>query len=191
MSVPSLAVQVNGLNAVSADNCNTYQQTCNIASDLRAFIGVSGVQVYMRGQSSIADGYQGIFYWNTSGVSADDNGLTCVTPSGSGSGQWTRLPSLINTYTYQVVTTGFSTTIGNGISTLILNPAGTLATGTVIMPSAPIDGQIQYVTTTQIITALTVSANVGQTVKNVPTTLAAGSAFSMIYQLSTLTWFRR
>lgn len=145
----------------------------------------------MRGQAAVADGYQGQFYWNASGVAADDNGITTIVPNGASTGEWTRIPQLVNTYSYLVPTTGFSTTIANGISTLILDPAGTLATGTVKMPLSPIDGFVQYVTTTYTITALTVSANTGQTVNNVPTTLSAGTSFSMIYRLSTLTWYRR
>jgi hypothetical protein len=98
--------------------------------------------------------------------------------------------STINAYSVQTPVTAFSITIANGINSLILNPAGTLATGTIIMPAAPVDGQIENVSTTQTITALTVSANAGQTILNTPTTLAEGTSFSYQYNLSTTTWFR-
>lgn len=93
-------------------------------------------------------------------------------------------------YTYNVPVTGFSLTIGAGIQALILNPAGTLATGTVIMPAAPVDGQVTSVSSTQIITALTVSPNTGQSIANAPTTLAAGAGFRYLYRAANTTWYR-
>lgn len=92
-------------------------------------------------------------------------------------------------YSLQVPTTGFSITIVDGVVRQILNPAGTLLAGTIVMPSAPIDGQIVKVSTTQTITSLTVSGNSGQSVIATPTTLVAGGSFSMIYVLIATTWF--
>lgn len=93
-------------------------------------------------------------------------------------------------YSKQTPTTGFSITIANNISTLILDPAGTLATGTITMPATPIDGQNVRFTTSQIITALTVSANSGQSIVGAPTTLALGQGAAFIYVLSNTTWYR-
>jgi hypothetical protein len=81
----------------------------------------------------------------------------------------------------QIPTTGFSITIANGIDLLQLSPAGTLATGTIIMPSNPQNGQVIRVSTTQTITALTVSANAGQTIVLAPTTLTAGNGFAFVF----------
>lgn len=91
MTAPSLNVYQNGVNQVSGDQLNTFAQTCNIVTDLRAFIGTSGVQVYMRGFTSVGDGGQGVFYWNASGTGPDDGGVTNIVPSGSTTGCWTRL----------------------------------------------------------------------------------------------------
>lgn len=91
---------------------------------------------------------------------------------------------------YQVPTTGFSITISAGKRSLTLDPAGTLATGTITMPAAPVDGQKVAVSTTQTITALTTSANAGQSIKNAPTTLAAGAGFQYQYRASNTTWYR-
>jgi hypothetical protein len=41
--------------------------------------------------------------------------------------------------------TGFSQTIANDCTTLLPKPSGTLASGTVVMPAAPVDGQIARV----------------------------------------------
>jgi hypothetical protein len=43
---------------------------------------------------------------------------------------------------------------------------------------------------TQIITALTVSANAGQSIVNAVTTLAAGGGAKYIYRLTNTTWYR-
>lgn len=90
----------------------------------------------------------------------------------------------------QVPITGFTITIGNNTSTLILNPAGTLATGTITMPATPIDGQEVQITSSQTITALTVSPNAAQTISNAPTTLTAGIGYKFIYHVAGTNWFR-
>jgi len=90
--------------------------------------------------------------------------------------------------TVLVEPTGFSITLGAKLTTL--TPAGTLATGTVKMPASPIDGQPVQVSTTQTITALTVVPNTGQTIKNAPTTLAAGTSFLYYYNAAETTWYR-
>lgn len=104
MTAPSLTVQQNGLLQVSGDNYNTYAQTCNIVADLRGFIGVSGVQVYMRGYTAIGDGGQGWFYWNASGIAADDAGVTTVVPNGAATGEWTRITDQSALTLYNTVT---------------------------------------------------------------------------------------
>lgn len=92
-------------------------------------------------------------------------------------------------YSLQAPSTGFTITIANNISTLILDPLTTLATGTINMPSTPIDGQTVRVTSSQIITSLTVSGN-GHSIVGSPTTLPLGAGFAYIYNLSGTTWYR-
>lgn len=92
-------------------------------------------------------------------------------------------------YSKQVPSTGFSITIGANLTSLILDPAGTLATGTITMPAAPADGQIISVVTTQQITALTVSPNSGQSIKGGPSTLDVGNRFGCQYVVSNTTWY--
>ena len=91
MTAPQLTVYADGQGAVSGDGLNTFVQSADSMSDLRSFVGVQGVQVYVRGTSTPGDGGQGNFFWNVNGTAADDNGVTTVVPSGSGSGIWTRL----------------------------------------------------------------------------------------------------
>lgn len=90
----------------------------------------------------------------------------------------------------QSPTTGFSITIANGTQTLLLMPAGTLAAGTVTMPSAPADKQVVRFSSSQAITALTVAPNAGQSILNAPTTITPGQGFSFIYNLATTTWLK-
>lgn len=92
-------------------------------------------------------------------------------------------------YSYQTPATGFSITLSNSVSHTILDPAGTLATGTITMPAAPVDGQVVDVRVTQIITSLTVSPNSGQSVKGNPTSTAVGSTFTAIYRSANTTWY--
>jgi hypothetical protein len=197
----ALAVQVQGQGVVSADNLNTYLQGADNAAALRSFIGYAAdgvtVQVYMRGQVSVADGYQGFFYWNPTATGPDDNGVTTVVPYGASSGAWVRIATTgqIN-YSYQVPVTGFVITVPTGVTTLILDPAATLKTGTVVLPAGPSDGEIVNVTSTQTITSLTVLGSTGQTVKNAPYTLSQSfgtqmwSSFSYIWRASVSTWYR-
>lgn len=89
---------------------------------------------------------------------------------------------------YQVPLTGFSIT--PVASKTLLNPAGTLATGTITMPASPDDGTVVGVSTTQTVTSLTVSANTGQSINNAVTTLTAGSTVSYIYRATDKTWYK-
>jgi hypothetical protein len=62
-------------------------------------------------------------------------------------------------FDFYVPLTGFSITMQT--AKLVLNPAGTLATGAVTLPLNPPDGCIAEISSTQIVTALTVAANTG------------------------------
>jgi hypothetical protein len=94
----------------------------------------------------------------------------------------------------QVPLTGFSITIADGVELIIINPAGVLATGTIIMPAGAGDGYRVKITSTQTITALTVSPAKGQTVKNAPIALTVSSiapfGFEFIFDSASATWYR-
>ena len=98
---------------------------------------------------------------------------------------------VLQAYDYQVLTTGFSYTFASGTQTLVINPAGTLATGTITMPASPVDGMTITITTTQQITALTVSGNTGQSIGGTQVALLpANSAIQFVYRLANTTWYR-
>jgi hypothetical protein len=97
---------------------------------------------------------------------------------------------VLQSYDYQVLTTGFSYTFATGTTTLIAQPAGTLATGTITMPGSPADGMVVTFMTTQEITALTINGNTGQSIGGSQVALmAANSSLSFIYRLSNTTWY--
>ena len=95
-----------------------------------------------------------------------------------------------NTIEYVTPTTGFSNTIANTTTNYIVEPAGTLATGTIIMPAAPVNGQRVTITSKTIITALTHSPNSGQTLNGALTTIAANGFGTWIYRSTNTTWYR-
>jgi hypothetical protein len=95
--------------------------------------------------------------------------------------------------TYQAPLAGDTITLANATSFLQLEPAGTIATLTIKMPIAPINGQKIDFATTQTVTTLTMDGN-GKTLIGAPVSIAAGSgaggAFSMRYRASNNSWYR-
>jgi len=98
---------------------------------------------------------------------------------------------VLQAYDYQVLATGFTYTFAAGTQVLVINPAGTLATGTVTMPAAPVDGMNITISSTQQITALTINGNTGQSIVGNATALKAGGAQVFIYRLSNTTWYNQ
>jgi hypothetical protein len=92
-------------------------------------------------------------------------------------------------FSLQAPTNAFSITLGNQIETLVLNPSGNLTSGTVTMPSAPVNGQRLKILSTHTITTLTLTANAGQTLVGSPGTITTGGVIDLIYSTSTSTWY--
>jgi len=192
MSAPSLQAYANGSGQITGDNLNTFQSTCDTIAQLRAFVGLPGIQVYVRGFTAANDGGQGAFMWNASG-GGTDNGTTNIVPTGAATGAWNRISFdslVVTSYAYSVPVTGFSITIPNNLNVYIINPAGTLSTGTFITPSAPYDGQLIRITSSQTVTTLTITANSGQTVVGAPSTITSTTPFGFTYRLTNTTWYR-
>lgn len=95
-----------------------------------------------------------------------------------------------------VQVTAFSFTVPAGITNVLFTPAGTLATGTVVFPATAsvADGQNLRISSTQTITALTLTAGSGQTINNSPTALTVSTTapygYEFIFNVAALTWFR-
>jgi len=75
---------------------------------------------------------------------------------------------------------------------MVIQPAATLADGTVTLPlnTGVPDGTQVLVTTTQIITSFTLAANGAANTFGAPTTLAANAFFTMRYYQATNSWYR-
>lgn len=89
--------------------------------------------------------------------------------------------------------TGFSVSINDSYQDvwLILQPTGTLAAGTLVLPSSAnvIDNQEIIVNSTNQVTTLTISGN-GSTVTGAPSTIAANGYFKLKYNSTLTTWYR-
>ena len=75
---------------------------------------------------------------------------------------------------------------------MLIQPAGTLATGSVTLPlnTATPDGTEVLITTTQQITAFTLNANGASQLYGDPTTLGAEDFFRMRFVQATNSWYR-
>jgi hypothetical protein len=91
--------------------------------------------------------------------------------------------------------TGFNITVPTPTSEqqwMIIQPAGTLAAGTITLPlnTGVPDGTEVIITTTQIITSFTLALNGAANAYGAPTTLAANAFFTMRFYQATNSWYR-
>lgn len=87
--------------------------------------------------------------------------------------------------------TGFSLTPNNNTTLLFLNPAGTLATGTITFPANPGDAQAFCWISSQTQTGVTMTANTGQSLVGTAVTAGvAGTEYCWRYISLTATWYR-
>ena len=92
-------------------------------------------------------------------------------------------------------TTGFSIAVPSPVSQqqwMLLQPAGTLASGTITLPLNTItpDGTEVLITSTQIITTLTIGTNGASNAFGAPTTLAANGFARLRFVQSQNSWYR-
>jgi hypothetical protein len=128
-------------------------------------------------------------------VSIGQNDLVNIIPNGSPSAQsifgnagWV---GGLEQYSLQVPLTAFTITIPAHTSLMMINPAGTLATGTFTMEANPSDGQRACLVSTQTQTAITISAPTGQTIGGlaVPAGMTANTRICFTYIALTATWY--
>lgn len=91
--------------------------------------------------------------------------------------------------------TGFNVAVPTPVAAqqwMLLQPAGTLAAGTITLPlnTTTPDGTEVLVTTTQQITSFTLAGNGAAAVYGDPTTLAAEDFFRMRFVAATNSWYR-
>lgn len=91
--------------------------------------------------------------------------------------------------------TGFNVAVPTPVSQqqwMIIQPAGTLAAGTITLPlnTGVPDGTQVLVTSTQTITAFTLALNGAAAAFGAPTTMAANAFFTMRFYQATNSWYR-
>jgi hypothetical protein len=87
--------------------------------------------------------------------------------------------------------TAFTITPNNNTTLLFLNPAGTLATGTITFPASPGSAQAFCWLSSQTQTGVTMTANTGQSVVGTAVTAGvAGTSYCWRYIGATATWYR-
>jgi hypothetical protein len=195
MTAPANAVQVQGQGAVSADFLNTLIQGCASFAAAGSFPGTVGMAIYVWGFTTPGDGGQGIFLWNATAGPSDN--LNVIQPSGVAQGAWVRdgtPPGVLTAaYSLQVPVTGFNIQIPNGVSSLILNPAGVLATGTIQLPTKPVDQQIVTINSMQTVTSVSWGATFPTIIIGAPATLlqsGPGTSFQYVATQGENAWFR-
>jgi hypothetical protein len=90
---------------------------------------------------------------------------------------------------------GFNITVPTPVSNdqwMLLQPAGTLATGTITLPlnTGVPDGTTVLITTTQEITSLTIALNGASAIYGAVTSLAAGAATAIRFYQPTNSWYQ-
>ena len=135
---------------------------------------------------------------STTGVetlAADTNLAGGVNPQ---TGKYTFQQLGVGATQYSVPLAGGTITAAAATRQVLIEPAGTLATLTLVLPAAANlqDGQKLGFCTTPIITALTVTAGSGTTVMNAPTAMlvpvatGAASCVTWQYYSATTKWYR-
>lgn len=92
-----------------------------------------------------------------------------------------------NVVQYSAPATGATVAVTVPNTSLILEPAATLAALTVNMPSSPADGDEVRFSSTQIVTVFTIGAG---TIVGAITSLAIGSFASYVYRAANTSWYR-
>jgi hypothetical protein len=101
-------------------------------------------------------------------------------------------------YQYTAPLTGASVTVASTTRHLVIDPAGTIAALTLVFPAAStlIDGQLVSICSTQVVTALTLTAGSGTTILNGPTAMAvppatgAGTCYGWVYRKANTSFYR-
>ena len=95
-------------------------------------------------------------------------------------------------YSYQQPPNAATLVASTGLGEFVIDPLAELASLTVVLPAAPVDGDVFYLTVSQTIDALTVTAAAGQSIsaaKAGPVAFGAGGTLRFKYVAGITTWF--
>jgi hypothetical protein len=129
-------------------------------------------------------------------TNVNQNDLVQIIKAGQGTAQSVYAPAgMVGgevQYAYSVPVTAFTITPASNVWFVLLNPAGTLETGTLTMPANPGDGQKLCLMDSQTQTAITIAANTGQSLASygvtTPTALVANTVYCWFYIKSQAAW---
>lgn len=93
-------------------------------------------------------------------------------------------------YAYSAPTTGATVTTSANERRRIIDPAGTIAAMSLVLPPTPANGHLWEGSTSHAISALTVTAPGGASVNGGSFLAPANSGFSWIYRAANTTWYR-
>ena len=93
------------------------------------------------------------------------------------------------TLQYSAPVAAATVTVAAATTALVMEPAGTLATLTVALPAGT-EGKQVKIASTQEISALTLTANGGDTIVHAPTTMLIDTVFALIFRASTSKWYK-
>lgn len=124
-----------------------------------------------------------------------NSSVTIAAPTGTG-GVYT-LPSVAGALAgaagvlqYAAPLAAATVTIADATTALVLEPAGTIATLTVVLPTTPADGKMVSISSTAIVSILTLSGGGSDTIVNAITVFAAAGFARYVYRASTTKWYR-
>lgn len=96
----------------------------------------------------------------------------------------------LNVLQYATPATTSTVTCATVTSALVVEPAATLATLTVVLPPSPADGQCVKLSFVKSITNLIVTISDGSSISNNVTASPAQGTLSFLYRLANTTWYR-
>lgn len=199
-NAPTLSLNQNGTTQISIANANT-GSSANTALSIsngtsNSLFGNAGINynlvAVLQGRLFMdASPTSNGLVLNTEGAKSIDFAVSSVLAGQfSTDGDWHTINGQFDTsYTFNIPVTAFAITLGNHVYTLLLDPAGTLATGAITMPPTPHDGQIIRLKSSQAITALTITPNSGQSVKGSPGTIPLGGLIDCQFRAGNTTWY--
>lgn len=122
------------------------------------------------------------------------------TPQGALTAPWMQFFSQLVNVTNGIVyypsasvvipTTGFSVNLTNAQQILVLDPVGTLGSGTITFPPNGYDGEFLQIVSQKPISSVTFTPSGSDTIRNAPTSLAAGVSVTFLYKVAAQVWYR-
>lgn len=177
-NVQLIATEVNGLPGsiifrINSTQLYEFESSGAIFIGPTAGVGLPG-QAFTSGGpgepvtwAQIPAGVTGEIQYNDAGVLGATSGLTYTVATNTLGVVSEILTGAFSDQSYATVVAVAAGTVtaADAINSMLLNPAGTIATFAITMPANPIDGQIFELSSTQTVSTLTMTANAAQIIQ--------------------------